>query len=507
MSKPALQIVWYKRDLRIADHAPLAAAAVHGPVLPLYCAEPGYWASPDASARQWGFVADSLSELRQDLSALGQPLVVRRGDVLDVLEQLHRSHDIGGLWSHEETGNDWTFQRDRRVAAWCRLHGVPWTEFSQNGVVRRLGERNGWSRRWDQMMAEPLTPPPGRLPSIPDIDPGPVPVSRDLDIPDDPCPGRQRGGRSRGLERLESFLAERGRSYRFSMSSPRSAETACSRLSPHLAHGTLSMREISQATASARAGHADAGAETSKNWRQSLSSFQARLHWHCHFMQKLEDQPDMEWKNLHNAYDDLRGDDGERLRRWANGETGWPFVDACMRMLIATGWINFRMRAMLMAVASYHLWMDWRKPGEHLARLFTDYEPGIHWPQVQMQSGTTGINLPRIYNPIKQGLDQDPDGVFIRRWVPELADIPDRFIHEPWNWTDAPERLWEIYPQPIVMHLDAAKQARQAIWALRKGDAYRATANEIQRRHGSRKGRRKRRTSSDQMALFGEAPQ
>ena len=139
------------------------------------------------------------------------------------------------------------------------------------------------------------------------------------------------------------------------------------------------------------------------------------------------------------------------------GETGLPFVDACMRSLNATGWINFRMRAMLMAVASYHLWLDWRAPGEHLARQFTDYEPGIHWPQVQMQSGTTGINTVRIYNPVKQGHDQDPDGAFVRRWVPELRDVPDAFIHEPWRWEQAGSVLDRVYPAPIVDHLAAAE--------------------------------------------------
>ena len=142
---------------------------------------------------------------------------------------------------------------------------------------------------------------------------------------------------------------------------------------------------------------------------------------------------------------------------------------------------------MLVAVSSYHLWLDWRRPGEHLARLFTDYEPGIHWPQMQMQSGTTGINTVRIYNPVKQGHDHDPDGVFIRRWVPELADVPDAFIHEPWTWEAAGQVLGKAYPFPVVDHLAAAQQARQKVWAVRRGPDYRQAANAIQDKHGSRK--------------------
>jgi deoxyribodipyrimidine photo-lyase len=152
-------------------------------------------------------------------------------------------------------------------------------------------------------------------------------------------------------------------------------------------------------------------------------------------MQKLEDEPAIETRCLHPACEGLRPReaDAARLAAWEAGETGIPFVDACMRYLRATGWLNFRMRSMLVAVASYHLWLDWRATGPHLARMFTDYEPGIHWPQVQMQSGTTGMNTVRIYNPVKQGRDQDPSGAFTRAWVPEVRDVPDRFLQEPWT--------------------------------------------------------------------------
>ena len=245
-------------------------------------------------------------------------------------------------------------------------------------------------------------------------------------------------------------------------------------------------------------------------WRGALTSFAGRLHWHCHFMQKLEDAPRLEFENLHRGYDGLRPaeSDNARYAAWAAGETGLPFVDACMRALSATGWMNFRMRAMLMAVASYHLWLDWRRPGEHLARLFTDYEPGIHWPQVQMQSGTTGINTVRIYNPVKQGHDQDPDGRFARRWLPELAAVPDRYLQAPWRWEKAATVLGKRYPFPIVDHLAAAKAARQKIWAVRGDAAFRQEAARIQEKHGSRKsgmpmtGRRRRaRSETGQLAL------
>ena len=157
---------------------------------------------------------------------------------------------------------------------------------------------------------------------------------------------------------------------------------------------------------------------------------------------------------------------------------------------------------MVMAVASYHLWLDWRATGPILARLFTDYEPGIHWSQVQMQSGTTGMNAIRIYNPIKQGHDQDPTGAFTRHWVPELRDVPDAHLQEPWTWGRAAEVLDKIYPAPIVDVAHAARQARERVWAVRKETGFRDEANRLVAKHGSRKRRRPGIPSPDRQLRF-----
>lgn len=481
-----LNVVWFKRDLRVEDHRPLLAAAERGPVLPLYIAEPAFWAEPDAAARQWEFVRESLHELRAALMALGQPLCVMVGDAPTILRHLHQSHGIAALWSHQETGNGWTYARDRAVAAWARSAGVPWHEARPFGVIRRLRTRDGWAKSWDSGMAEPLTPPPNALQRLDGGWPTRIPSAAELGLSADPCPHRQRGGRAAALSALESFLRKRGRDYRVQMSSPLTAFTACSRLSPHLAWGTLSMREVAQASWARMRELSHARDPHARNWRASLISFMGRQHWHCHFMQKLEDEPRLEFENLHAAYDGIRTGlpDAQHLAAWSKGETGFPFVDACMRALNQHGWINFRMRAMLMSFASYHLWLPWRDSGLHLARKFVDYEPGIHWPQVQMQSGTTGINTIRIYNPVKQGLDQDPQGHFVRAYVPELSAVPDAFIHEPWHWPGAPALR---YPSPIVDNAEAARAAREALYGLRKASAHAATAQEIAARHGSRK--------------------
>lgn len=502
-----LNVVWFKRDLRVYDHRPLTTAAGQGRVLPLYVVEPELWQQPDASARQWLFVAESLKELREDLASLGQPLIVRTGNIIPILKGIRTRFGAFHLWSHEETGNGWTYSRDKSVAGWANESGVDWTEFQHSGVIRRLKSRNGWAKRWHKFMSETLVHPP-HLEPMEDIKLGNIPDAIELGLNENVCPGRQTGGRAAGLATLNSFLSERGAPYRRAMSSPSAGAVHCSRLSPYFAWGCVSVREVSQKTWSRQR---ELKANNIKGgWRGSMSSFTGRLHWRDHFMQKLEDQPNIEFQNFHPSYNGLRPatPESDVFKSWSIGETGLPFVDACMRSLTATGWLNFRMRAMLVAVSSYHLWMDWRKPGEHLARLFTDYEPGIHWSQMQMQSGTTGINTIRIYNPVKQGYDQDESGAFVRKWVPELADVPNEFIHEPWRWENAGNTLGKNYPFPIIDHLAAAKKARQKVWAVRKEYGFRETASDIQNKHGSRKAgvknrgkRNRKKIASPQLSL------
>lgn len=229
-----------------------------------------------------------------------------------------------------------------------------------------------------------------------------------------------------------------------------------------------------------------------------LASFESRLHWHCHFMQKLESEPAIEYENLHPAFNGFRDQSyasaelQNRLTAWKAGQTGWPLVDACMAMLRDTGWINFRMRAMLMSTASYLLWLHWRETGLHLAREFLDYEPGIHWSQVQMQSGTTGINTLRIYNPVKQAKDQDPEGIFVRRWLPALRNVPNTWIFQPWLMPESLQleygcRIGIDYPAPLVNIDQAFKLAKTKFSQLRMNSEDREQTAKIIKKHASRK--------------------
>jgi deoxyribodipyrimidine photo-lyase len=484
------EIVWFKRDLRVHDHRPLAEAAVSGRKLVcLYVIEPQLWALPEYSGRQYAFLRETLESLDEALKKRGTRLTVRVGEVVDVLDALHRTEPVSALRAHEETGLAFTFERDKAVARWAKANDIAFIEHPQHGVIRGLKSRNGWAKRWDAFMAESAAPAPAQI-ACAGISGDAIPHADALGLALDPCPGRQPGGREAAVADLRSFLTTRGAPYRRAMSSPLTAFDACSRLSAHLALGSLSMREAHQAACRALADKRTAG-ETA--YAQSIDSFISRLHWHCHFIQKFEDAPFMEASDLHPAYRGARPDpDAAGLEAWIEGRTGLPFLDACMRALAHTGWLNFRMRAMVASVSSYHFWTHWKQPAEALAARFTDFEPGIHYPQMQMQSGVTGVNTPRIYNPVKQGHDQDPSGVFIRRWIPELKALPDSFIHEPWRapqtvLDSAGVSLGEAYPHRLVDHELGARQARARIGAIRKGEDHKAVADAIQKKHGSRK--------------------
>jgi deoxyribodipyrimidine photo-lyase len=492
-----VQLVWFKRDLRVRDHQPLVEASARGELLCLYVHEPELLGTPGHGALQVGFINESLRELRDNLRALGGELTLHVGSMPEVLDAIHREHGITALYSHRETGNRLTYERDLRVGAWAEQRGIPWHEYNQFGVVRRLKSRDGWAAKWARFMIRPLLDAPTSIRPYTGIDPQEIPSIKELGLEPAPQTDVQHGGESLAHQTLASFLETRGAGYRYEMSSPVLAVHSCSRLSPYLAFGNISLRTVYQ-RARARSAEIKAlrkeGADLDARWLQSLSSFQSRLRWHCHFMQKLEDEPELEHHALNRALDGLREPDFRQdyFDAWATGQTGYPLVDACMRALLHTGWINFRMRAMLMSFASYHLWLPWRPTALHLARHFLDFEPGIHFSQAQMQSGVTGINAVRIYSPIKQVIDQDPSGVFIKQYVPELEPVPPEHIAEPHKMPPALQKsigcvIGKDYPAPIVEHGPAYSEARRRIYAARRTKEAKAESERVYEKHGSRR--------------------
>ena len=337
-----MNIVWFKRDLRIHDHQALAQAAQAGPVLPLYILEPELWHQPDMSYRHYLFLQESLQQLDQDLAKLGQRLIVKIGNAVDVLHDLHTRHHINAIWSHQETWNGWTYARDNAVKRFCNAHHIEWHEPMQHGVIRCLNDRNGWAARWYHQMKQPQVNAPAGLPAIKEPSDA-LPSARQIGLTHDGISAPQKGGRIEGLALLNSFLHLRGEGYTKEMSSPVTAFDSCSRLSAHLAFGTLSVREVFQTCEKRIAEIKRLPRGQKGKWPSAMRSFSGRLRWHCHFMQKLEDEPRIEFENMHPAYDALRQHEfnSAYFEAWKSGMTGYPMVDACMRALQATGLVEF----------------------------------------------------------------------------------------------------------------------------------------------------------------------
>ncbi len=468
---------WAKRDLRLTDNPALTAAVAGADaVLPVFCDEPSLAAATDTSPMHRHAQRQAVTDLRARLRKHGADVLLSTREAIDTFEEIRTWLPFAAVHSSEETGNAVTFARDVAVAKWCRDRGIAYVEHPQRAVKRAGVNRDRLNDLWRERIESAPLPAVDRVPQ-------PDEVRRRARVTGLPTMGGdcdwQPVSETDGERTLAEFLGVRGHWYSGSISSPLSAAFHGSRLSAHLAWGTLSVRRIYHATQARLTELADE--RKAKQWARSLSAFLSRLHWRDHFTQRLETDPAMEFRAIHPAYRDLPyEDDSALLAAWEQGRTGYPLVDAVMRCLAATGFVNFRMRAMAVSFACHALHLDWRTIHPHLARVFRDYEPGIHLSQLQMQAGVVGINTIRIYNPTKQLADHDSKAVFVKRWVPELraAEVPAIREH-----VASPVPGYA----PAVVDFDERTAATKAVlYGLRKTQSPVDTA-EVYRRHGSRK--------------------
>ena len=499
-----VSLVWLRRDLRLADNPAIAQAKADGrPMLFLYHLDSERLERHDVDGIHVQWELDCLDSLKSDIENRGGVVLFRFGHILESLTELHELHNIHTIYGNEESGLQWSWDRDRAVAEWCQENNVQFEEFPSNGVIRGLRSRDDWKALRDRRIDASLIEAPSRIRTLPNIQSDAIPHASELGFKTRELQHRPEPGESAAMNTLFSFLDERGRGYRKGMSSPISGVEMCSRLSPYLSSGCISIRQIFYHTKrKQRRIKTNPRSAENRGWSGSLSSFQSRLAWHCHFMQRLEAEATLDEQAMNPELDALldRPFDETKFRAWSEGTTGWPFFDACMRSLIATGWINFRMRAMLQSVASYTLSLPWRASGAHLARQFLDYEPGIHWSQIQMQSGVTGINSVRAYSILKQSQDQDPEGEFIKRWVPELKDVPSEHIHEPWLMSDEEQRkasciISTDYPEPIVDEKVTRKEGISQAYKAKTDAEAKLRSKLVYLVHGSRKRSRFQKAS------------
>ena len=475
-----INICWFKKDLRVVDNEALYEASRDYDILPIYILEKEKWQQLSHSYRQWQFCKECLIDLKEDLYLMGQPLIIRIGDVIDIFEEIKKTYEIKGIYSHQETGDFLSYKRDQKVRRWSKENNIPWEEYIQFGVFRGPLKRDKWAKTYKKHFEKEIINITKVFKALP-FKGESLPSDNFFNFENDKCHGRCIGGRKEAIKRLNIFLNNEIYSYGKNISSPAKSYFSCSRLSPYITMGCISLKEVLKHTKLLKT--------------KDSKMFTSRLFWHCHFIQKLETQPELEFKEYHPYFENIRIKNDYFLEAWSEGKTGYPFLDACMRSLNHNGWINFRMRAMLMSFASYNLWIPWQESGLKLAQKFIDYEPGIHWNQCQMQSGTTSINTNRIYNPIKQGKDHDPKGTFIKKWVPELKDISEDLIHEPWliNNIDIYDSQTVNYVKPIIDLKLTSRRARKLLFQISLKKGYWDISKTIYEKHGSRKPSNKRK--------------
>lgn len=496
-------IWWIKKDFRLRDNpALMEALANHERVMPLFLFEPAILQTGETSAFHVAAWCEALTELEQNLKDAGGSLLILQADAREAFEQIHSTLPIQAVYSHEEIGSEVTYARDREMKSWFSANNIAWHELRQTGVFRGRLDRDKRAGRWREFMqGGPLpSPPEGDIARItmPDLltrlenriqvdelkaERFGHPLSEEARL------HRQPVSEAAAHITLNDFLTDRGICYSGGISSPNDAFECGSRLSVHLAWGTITGRDVYAATEMRRDELEGKEDNESKQWRKSLRSFTSRLHWRDHFIQRLESEPQMEFEPLNAAYEALPTPGDEHLGRWLAGRTGWPLVDACMRCAAATGFLNFRMRALVLSIAVHSLRIDWRKTLYPLARLWADYEPGIHIAQTQMQAGVVGINQLRIYSPDKQLSDHDKDARFVKRWVPELREVSAREIR---NHHLNPV---ESYPAPMLDWRESSRQMRSDYYEIKQRPETRALAEIVYAKHGSRKPARSRRPS------------
>lgn len=463
-----INIVWFKRDLRLQDNeAIFNAIQSSNPTLLLYVFEKSLQNDGHYSTRHWDFIKQSIVDINQQLLPYNTRVLSVSGEVIATINTIQENFKIDSIFSHQETGIKITYERDKSFKRYCKNNSILWKENTNNGIFRGLENRKNWVKLWENYMNTPLfdfSPKKDQFFPIDQIEA----LEKSLEkvsletISNDFF---QKGGTTMGNKYLESFFANRYLDYNKNISKPLLARKSCSRMSPYIAWGNVSSRQVLQKAANFRFISYD---------KKQIDSFVSRLTWQAHFIQKFEMDEIMEFESMNKGYLTLKKKiNNNVIQAWKTGQTGFPIIDACMRCLAQTGYLNFRMRAMVVSFFTHNLWQPWQEASQHLSQMFLDFEPGIHYPQLQMQAGETGINMLRIYNPLKNSLEHDPNGEFIKKWVPELSGLPILFVHNPSKMTALEQKFnnFELglhYPKPIVNIDKTRKQASDLLWNMKK---------------------------------------
>ena len=477
--KKKINIVWLKRDLRTFDHRPLyeAEKSKYDYII-IYIFEPSQINYLDFSQRHQQFIYHSILSINEKLKEFNRRVDIFYANADVLFDYLVSEYNVKNVFSYQESGTKNSWNRDIKTKKIFQTKGVIWSEFQKQGVIRGIKNRDGWDNNWNSFMNSPIIKNEFTFNNFQ------LNCSQYRFYVDNfsflkKYPNNlQPPGEKYALKYLKSFVDDRVKFYSYNISKPQESRFSCSRLSTYLAWGNISVRFIYQYILNS---------SCYKNNKRKFSPFISRLKWRSHFIQKFEVDCTYEKKCINKGYERLKYlKNSSLLEKWKVGKTGYPMIDACMRCLISNGWLNFRMRAMLVSFLCHHLQQDWRSGVYHLAKLFLDYEPGIHYTQFQMQAGVTGINSIRVYNPIKQSIEKDPKGVFLKKWLPELSFINTPLIHKPWELTEIDlidVSIPSYYKQPIISADLRRNKLINQLWALRKDEIVKKESNRIIKTH------------------------
>lgn len=463
---PDVALVLLTRDLRVHDHPALVAAAAARRVIVAFVLDDAILGRPYAAPNRLSVLLAALGDVRAALRDLGNDLVIARGRPADVVRDLAARYAVGAIHCSADV-SAFARRRERDLAAVATDVGATFTAHPgvmlvAPDVVRATGGGHfkvftPYWRRWSQVTPRPVLGVPDLPPMPADLDPGRMPSLADLT---DGSPARllAPGGEVAARERLAWWMD--GPIDDYADGRNRMAEDATSRLSTPLHLGCLSVTEVAAGLDPRRPGH---------------EAFLQELCWRDFNHQLLDARPDLAVNDVRTK-DDRWRDAPDEFAAWCEGRTGYPVVDAGMRQLVAEGWMHNRARMVTASFLTKHLYIDWRAGAHHFLHHLADGDLANNFAQWQWTAGTGTDSRPnRMFNPVIQGERYDPDGAYVRSWVPELADIAGKAVHQPratGGATSSPG-LFEgsvggvaAYPPPMVDHRVARERFLAARGAL-----------------------------------------